>query len=175
MRRFIRWVFNFAAAVSAVLFLATCALWVRSGIVGDEWGWYQSSTQFYYTFVSASGRFQLDWVDTSLDDDSYYYNPVGYSPIPSTVNLATNLGGSVHYRLPGIEFERFASREMTAAVHYAIPAVLTLPLPFMRLRLLRRSRCKPQKGICPHCGYDLRATPDLCPECGVPPGATRTA
>ena len=35
MRRLLRRVFNVAAAVSSVLFLAACALWVRSGFVTD--------------------------------------------------------------------------------------------------------------------------------------------
>ena len=40
-----------------------------------------------------------------------------------------------------------------------------------RLRRLLRTHGHSTRGLCPACGYDLRATPGRCPECGTEMGA----
>lgn len=40
--------------------------------------------------------------------------------------------------------------------------------PLVRLVRLERARYRVAAGICVRCGYDLRATPYRCPECGTP-------
>lgn len=44
-------------------------------------------------------------------------------------------------------------------------------LPAVWLVRFRRRREWLRRGRCRRCGYDLRATPDRCPECGLVPAA----
>ena len=52
-----------------------------------------------------------------------------------------------------------------AFVPYWLLAVAFTILPGLLLRRQRKQR-QLRMGLCPTCGYDLRATPQRCPECG---------
>jgi hypothetical protein len=48
----------------------------------------------------------------------------------------------------------------------AVPALAMAPLWVRRLRHDRRGH-RIRRGLCPACGYDVRATPAQCPGCGA--------
>jgi hypothetical protein len=69
----------------------------------------------------------------------------------------------------GFRYSRWSdgSAELGVPLWFAAAAFAALCLG-MRTLARRSGRTAPA-GLCPACGYDLRATPDRCPECGTIP------
>jgi hypothetical protein len=62
----------------------------------------------------------------------------------------------------------FVERRYVLSAPYWFIVLLVGALPAWRFWRCRRSRRQARAGFCSNCGYDLRASPDRCPECGTP-------
>ncbi|HEX8521067.1 MAG TPA: hypothetical protein VF669_02340 [Tepidisphaeraceae bacterium] len=94
----------------------------------------------------------------------YCYILTSWSPvIPSRPMVGVQKN---HY---GIRYYRYSngSADLSLPIYlFAIPSlILTLILLSAHDRLRRQN----SGTLCPHCGYNLHATPDRCPECGTAP------
>jgi hypothetical protein len=50
--------------------------------------------------------------------------------------------------------------------HWLVALIFLVP-PALRVYRYQKSRRARKLGLCPGCGYDLRASPERCPECGL--------
>jgi hypothetical protein len=85
----------------------------------------------------------------------------GYQFLGLGVDHANNFEGvSNHLVLRG--------RHIGLSIPYWAAWALWIPLviPALRIRQQQIRRYRIGKTLCPECGYDLRATPNRCPECG---------
>jgi hypothetical protein len=55
----------------------------------------------------------------------------------------------------------------TLGIPHWVFVLALLVLPLLRFLWVRRQNSRAKQGCCIECGYDLRATPDRCPECGA--------
>jgi len=66
----------------------------------------------------------------------------------------------------GLGPARYMSVEMVLVPYWLLLAVGALPLPVFGVTFVARRRRR-RAGLCAQCGYDLRASPGRCPECGA--------
>jgi hypothetical protein len=77
------------------------------------------------------------------------------------------------YTSPGEKAVAYREHWAVVVPHWLVFAFVSLPSLWYLRRLIRRLGWR-RRGFCPKCGYDIRATPGKCPECGTafkPPSA----
>jgi len=170
-----RHLLNAIAALSLLLLcLATVSLWVRSYWVSDWISW-SSDGPTNFNIITGRGKFVLTKV-TQTDGSSWQgrgwqrsgqapYDPIDAWQVWSTERLTI---------FNVITWGRRASSDgstqsLTVMLPYWLVAILTFAFPCVQIiRRFPRDR-RIRAGLCPICGYDLRATPGRCPECGTVP------
>ena len=187
MRRLRRILDNVGTAASLLLCVAAAAVWGRSYFVGDQ------IRGLHYTgddppALHASARASRLWAADAgqgrvgilhgegavmawIGDrsDGWAHEETAPDAVHVTQFYLTRATPDVD--LPGAAYLRHAGRWYEFRVlrlHLAYPAALFAIAPlawtvgFVRRRRARRAR----GGLCAACGYDLRASPGRCPECG---------
>jgi len=165
-----RRLFTFASAVSLVLCAATAALWVRGYWAWDEVA-VRGSGGDLYSASASEGRVLLMVVKNfaSLHGTPARMSHRSMPPMSSWHNgPGVQIAGFGVFRHTHSEIRSGRSIGITFEAvmipcYALVIATAATPLHWLRHRRVRKGH------YCIECGYDLRATPDRCPECGTPP------
>jgi hypothetical protein len=181
VKRLLRILLNGATVLSLALCTATVLMWAR------ETEWLLASGPSVHALTQREGRFRFasvrfhEWSPV-LGGVSAYYAAFGARTVTDgrlDDASARRLGVDLLW-LDDIEVqERYGQEhrsEPARALFVTAPPWMPIAalglLPAVRLSLAGgrtlRHRRRSARGLCPACGYDLRATPDRCPECGRP-------
>jgi hypothetical protein len=164
---------NLLLGLSLLLCVATALLWARSYFVSDWLGYIHYSpgvpSEDHHLYVQAvSGTAVITGGGDPAKNFSHTRwvwrrtDPWDHSLGPDGPALLRAVG-------IGWENERVL---MTGETSWAVQVrlgwfVLLSALTTLLLALRRRGAGRPREGRCGGCGYDLRATPERCPECGA--------
>jgi len=190
-----RHLFNLLAALSLLLCMMTGALWVRSYTVSeglfvrfwdDEWcsvgynqgrlGFFQTNNMTLHAFRGSSPAWwSISWKQGRASKNAFD----SLLPLPSPAVGVFHWGLSVkpsptRSLMPG----SFLGFNCGSAQFAGVTHIREIVAPFWSLLVflgavvasIKFRKPSPSKlGCCLVCGYDLRATPDRCPECGTIP------
>jgi hypothetical protein len=189
-----RKLFDLATAISLVMCVATVALWVRSY---QRQGWIKcvvcvgSSRCYGASLANWPGRLGVDveweprdlirpeyaretplaeqrrWQTWSDDTPARSYNRDPYKDVLPVRPDLHQFAGVVGYWEP----TNPGGADIMIPHRYVVLLLAMAPLRWAWLWLRKRDRAR--RKACIVCGYDLRATPDRCPECGMLLAPTR--
>ena len=186
-----RRVFTLGVVISLLLCVATVALWVRSYWYGDSYDFGRDGGSSH-DLRSLLGNVHLvsDFAPGSrrVGSETHFYTQrlspqavwnggrSGYPPQPQW-HLGCIWQSYARYHMPfGPTDKGFITQHRLIVVPYRWIALMFAFLPAVGLIVIVRSRRsrRATDSRCRTCGYDLRATPQRCPECGTVPQKATT-
>ena len=174
------------SALSLILCLGMVGLWVRSEFVEDTLDLESVHWQADQAVYDRRWR-MVGWVDGELyvlfgrSRESATAKDVEEQAYPEGTHLNYDrstlrdfedaVGDFNHHSWHGFYLQRFAdptSHGITAAAPAWFMMLLLLVAPAISVWTWTLRRQAKRDGCCDHCGYDLRASSERCPECGRP-------
>jgi hypothetical protein len=175
MRQVVRIVVDALAVITLVFALATAGLWARSYSTAQYLGWTDASG--WRGGLSLAGLLRFEHGTFPMDKPGWSHksDPVtNRAALWDEVAARDRRGGWL--KRFGLAYSSFdygnEGRQMRYAVylpHWLVVVVLLVPAAgrFWMIARRRRVAARLRRNCCVVCGYDLRASPGRCPECGA--------
>jgi hypothetical protein len=166
------------SALSLVLSIMVAALWLHSQFRAMQVYWSNGYT--WRSITSDSGK--LVYVKTWGGSGGHPFGPhwrMGPARIWGGAHLVDGLrygrfgfGDALQSWVLGegpyvFQRQTWLPYWSLVALTLLLPVAWSLRWTVLRLRRYLADRRESRRGLCPVCGYDLRASKDYCPECGT--------